>query len=147
MKLNFYESDGFGGFFGFSNSLSSGTRKNVTHNKFHIVLFVILLSGICKPSSSITTQVSLTLALQRSNEIYIKTSSLSHFINLPSGKSLYAHATCSPTYLSPVLYFVHITYCSYLVTSKPTRDQTLSMASPIQAIHAQPFPLTLYLLI
>ena len=145
MKLNSYKSDGLGGFFGVSNSLGLEARKNVTH-KFHIVLFVILLSGIWKPSSSITTQVSLILALQRSNEIF-KDIKLLTFRNLTFRKITLCPCDLLTYIFVSNLVFLHITYCSYLVISKSTRVQTLSMAALIQATHIQPFPSTLYLLI
>ena len=70
MKLISYKSDGLGGFFGVSNSLKLGTTKRVTYNKLHIVLFLIIFSGLASPTSSITNLLSLIIALQRSNEAY-----------------------------------------------------------------------------
>ena len=107
MKLNSCKSGGLGGFFGVSNSLGLGTRKNVTHNKFHIVLFVILLSGICKPSSSITTQVSLILALQRNNEIY-KDIKLLTFRKLTFRK-----ITLCPCDLLTYIFVSNLVFCTY----------------------------------
>ena len=70
MKLISYKSDGLGGFFGVSNSLKLGTTKRLTYNKLHIVLFLIISSGLTSPTSSITNLLSLIIALQRSNEAY-----------------------------------------------------------------------------
>ena len=70
MKLISYKSDGLGGFFGVTHSIKLGTRKHLSYYKTNILLFFILLSGITQPDSSITTQVSLILALQRSDEAY-----------------------------------------------------------------------------
>ena len=70
MKPISYKSDGLGGFFGVTNSLKLRTRKHPSYYKTNILLFFILLSGISQPDSSITSQVSLILALQRSDEAY-----------------------------------------------------------------------------
>ena len=70
MKLISYKSDGLGGFFGVSNSLKLGTTIRLTYNKLQIVLFLIIISGLTSPTSSITNLLSLIIALQRSNEAY-----------------------------------------------------------------------------
>ncbi|MCG8076808.1 MAG: endonuclease/exonuclease/phosphatase family protein, partial [Candidatus Thiodiazotropha taylori] len=68
--LNHYKSDGLGGVYGVSCSLHLGTRKKITRNKFHFLLFFTLVSCIYKPEVSSFSNFSLILALQRSNEMY-----------------------------------------------------------------------------
>lgn len=65
-----YKSDGLGGFFGVSCSLGLGAKKKVTYNKFHLLLFALLISMLHKPNVCGTPCLSLILALQRSNEMY-----------------------------------------------------------------------------
>ena len=127
MKLISYKSDGLGGFFGVTNSIKLGTRKHLSYYKTNILLFFILLSGISQPDSSITTQVSLILTLQRSDEAY-KNMKPHTFLK-------YSLQSSCPGY---------ITYFFYLVTLKRTRVQIPSITSTTQAVHPLPFFLNHY---
>lgn len=68
MKPYSCKSDGLGGFFGVSWTLRLGTRKRITNNKFHLFLIAFLFTLLQSTYSS--SCLSLTLALQRSNETY-----------------------------------------------------------------------------
>ena len=62
------KSDGLGGSIGVSNTLGLGSRKYITTYKMHMLtICIILVSGYTKDSCPC---LSLTLAFQRSNEMY-----------------------------------------------------------------------------
>ena len=68
MKPYSCKSDGLGGFFGVSWTLRLGSRKRITNNKFHLFLIAFLFTLLQSTYSS--PCLSLTLALQRSNDTY-----------------------------------------------------------------------------
>lgn len=67
MKLR-RKSDGLGGFSGVSNTLALGSRKRITYNKFHVLMFWFLLTFHCADKGHFC--MSMILALQRNNEVY-----------------------------------------------------------------------------
>ncbi|MCG8113671.1 MAG: reverse transcriptase domain-containing protein [Candidatus Thiodiazotropha taylori] len=67
---NKLRSDGLGGTFGVSLSLRLGARKRLTHNRFNLLLFSMILMMISSPNTHTISAFSLTLAIQRSNEFY-----------------------------------------------------------------------------
>ena len=70
LKVNQFKSDGLGCTLGVSLSLMLGATKRITHNKFHLLLFTMTLILLCIPNSRNLSAFSITLAIQRCNEVY-----------------------------------------------------------------------------
>ena len=62
--------DGLGGYFGSSCSHRLGIKKRVTKHNIHILLYIMLLLFLCEPYSCQVELLSLTLDMQRCNELY-----------------------------------------------------------------------------
>ena len=62
------KSDGLGGFYGVSDTIDLGSRTTFTLQKIHILIMSIVLTSVHTDNSC--SSLSLTLALQRSNEMY-----------------------------------------------------------------------------
>ena len=62
------KSDGSGGFSGISNTIGLGSRKHIAYCGFHILVLFILSTALQTNDSHVC--LCLTLALQRSNEMY-----------------------------------------------------------------------------
>ena len=58
------------GFFGVSQTLRLGEDKKITHNKFHIVILFMFLTFKRGDHNISTSCLSISIALQRSNEVY-----------------------------------------------------------------------------
>ena len=62
------KSDGSGGFSGISNTIGLGSRKHIAYCGFHSLVLFILSTALQTNDSHVC--LCLTLALQRSNEMY-----------------------------------------------------------------------------
>lgn len=70
LMLTKLRSAGLGGLFGVSQTLWLGNEKKITHNKFHLVIFLLVLTFKRDDYGLSTFCLSLILSLQSSNEVY-----------------------------------------------------------------------------
>ena len=70
MKMFRYRSDGLGGHFGLSCSPRLGVKKRVTKHYIHILLYNMILFFVCRPLYCQVEVLSMTLDMQRCNELY-----------------------------------------------------------------------------
>ena len=70
MRLCKFKSDGLGGLSGVSSSMGLGNEKHITYNKSHLLLFSMFLTVLNNTYASNVCFLSLTMSLQRSNELY-----------------------------------------------------------------------------
>ena len=84
-------SDGLGGTFSVYLSLRLGYTKRLSHEKVNLLLFSMILMLSCSPNTRNIPAFSLTLALQRSNELYknISTPFMRQYFHVPSCNILF----------------------------------------------------------
>ena len=84
-------SDGLGGTFSVSLSLRLGYTKRLSHEKVNLLLFSMILMISCSPNTRNIPAFSLTLAFQRSNELYknISTPFMRQYFHVPSCNILF----------------------------------------------------------
>ena len=70
MKMFRYGSDGLGGHFGLPCSPRPGVKKRVTKHYIHILLYTMILFFLCRLLSCQVDVLSMTLDMQRCNELY-----------------------------------------------------------------------------
>ena len=97
-------SDGLCGLYGFYLPLRLGTTKRLSHN--NLLLFSVILMISCSPNNRNIPAFSLTLAFQRSNELYktISIPFMRQYFNVPSCNILF----CRNGFLLPRIQHDHM---------------------------------------
>ena len=58
MMKSIFKSDGLGGFSDVSNTLSLGTDERITHNKFHI-MFLLIIVTVFQSNNALCCKVAM----------------------------------------------------------------------------------------
>ena len=115
------KSDGSGGFSGISNTFGLGSRKHIAYCGFHILVLFILSTALQTNGSHVC--LCLTLALQRSNEMYKTIKHPYRRVLRLNLLSLYDPAACVNTFTLGHLSYLVMRGCTAKPRSRLCRRQ------------------------